>query len=111
MGKRPRAALACLVFAGLGAALALADYRSLIAFPMERWTAFQQAPPIPRGILWIGALRRPYDLLDTLERPLLAVAVVLALLAFGILGGILSPSFRLFKPPGEHTGSGATAHL
>lgn len=111
MRKRAALVWACLVYTGLGLAIGLADLHRLIQFPVQRLENLVKEPPTPRTVFWAEGLQRPLHLLDAWERPLGALTLLLFIGVCVCLGFLLNPRFRLLKPPDEHTGRGATAHL
>jgi len=110
MRVRPPLLIAGVVFAAAGLLVGLTDARALARSPLERFGTFEKFPR-PRGMDWILELQQSTRVLDTWERPLAAVAVVLLILAFGLLAPLLTDHFAMLKPPEENPGKGASSHL
>jgi hypothetical protein len=115
MSKRPPLLAAVLVLGALGLLTGLADFRRVLsspggASPLQRLAEMEKFPR-PHSVSWLAGLRAPVEWLDRLERPLMALTVVLLLGAFVLLAALLGPQFRLLKPDSENPGRGATAHL
>jgi hypothetical protein len=110
MARRPPVGLACLVFAAIGLLLGLTDFRRLTTYPLERFGEFAKLPQ-PLSILWIEELRRPSYFIEGGEGAIIALKVALLLSGFWLLAALLSPGFRLVKPPHENPGKHFSAHL
>ena len=111
MGGRPAAALLALAFGLLGLLLGLGDFAQVARFPVERFEEFRRFPPTPLSILWIQGVKGYASAATGAERLLIGGSVVLLIGVLLLLGGTLSPRFRLLKPPGENPGEGLGSHV
>ena len=99
-----------LLFLLLGLALGVAELQRLLFVPVQQYAELLKGPH-PVSILWVGGLRRTADLLETLDRPRIAVTVILLIAGLAQLASIINPGFRLLKPEHVNPGKGAGAHL
>ncbi len=99
---------AVLVFGALGLLAGLVGVESLLETPLTQAAALY---PRPVSTLWWESLRGLAGAVVGSSLPLRAGLIALSLGALVMLGSVLTPGFRLLKPPGENPGQGATAHV